>query len=181
MIRRRLGQRGPWRCQLVCLLVAAGAWWAAPLCAGEASVTVTPSASYAFPSDSLPALCDGKEPRDSNDHDIPRLTFWKRLGTTEWVQYDFDAPTEVSSVEVYWFDDGPSGGCRVPASWRLLFKKGGKWVPVELLPGEEYGTTKDKPVRVMFRPVSSRDFRLEAVLRKGFSGGILEWRLLGGN
>jgi len=177
MIRRRLGQRGPWRCQLVCLLVAAGAWWAAPLCAGEASVTVTPSASYAFPSDSLPALCDGKEPRDSNDHDIPRLTFWKRLGTTEWVQYDFDAPTEVSSVEVYWFDDSPGGGCRVPEAWTVLYNTGYVWVPVGK--PSAYGVARDRFNRVTFEPVVTASLRIEVRQPEGKASGILEWKLNG--
>ena len=34
-------------------------------------------------------------------------------------------------AEVYWFDDQPGGGVRVPASWRLLYKDGDQWKPVE--------------------------------------------------
>ncbi len=137
-------------------------------------------ASHVFGGDRLTALRDGVLPRNSSDGTVPRFTWWPRKGSVQWVEYGFQELKRVSGTEVYWFDDGPSGGCRVPASWRLLYKKGGKWVPVELLPGEKYGTRRDGMVRVRFRPVSSRNFRLEVKLKKGFSGGILEWRLLGG-
>jgi hypothetical protein len=48
------------------------------------------------------------------------MTWWPRKGTTEWVQYDFDQPRQVSSVAVYWFDDTPGGGCGLPRRWRVL-------------------------------------------------------------
>ncbi len=137
-------------------------------------------ASHVWGGDRLTALRDGILPSKPGDRSVPRFTWWPRKGTIQWVEYGFQKPRTVSAAQVYWFDDGPSGGCRTPASWRLLYKKGGKWIPVELLPGETFGTAKDKAVRVRFRPVSSRDFRLEAKLKKGFSGGIVEWRLLEG-
>ena len=48
---------------------------------------------------------DGLEPKNSNDHTIPRFTWWDHRGSAEWVQYDFGKPRKVSAVEVYWFDD----------------------------------------------------------------------------
>ena len=35
----------------------------------------------------------------------------------------FAKPSTVSTTEVYWFDDTGRGGVRVPASWRLLYKR----------------------------------------------------------
>ncbi len=137
-------------------------------------------ASHVWGGDRLTALRDGVLPSKPGDRSIPRFTWWPRKGTVQWVEYGFLEPRTFSAARVYWFDDGPSGGCRTPASWRILYKKGGKWIPVELLPGESYGTAGDRMVRVRFRPVTSRDFRLEAKLKKGFSGGILEWKLLRG-
>ncbi len=58
------------------------------------------------------------------------MTWWDHRGTTEWVQYDFAAPKKISSTEIYWFDDTGEGECRVPQSWRLLYKSGDAWVPV---------------------------------------------------
>ena len=63
------------------------------------------SSSYCWPPDSVAAVNDQAEPADSNDHSIPRLTWWDHKGTAEWLQYDFDRPTKVAAVEVYWFDD----------------------------------------------------------------------------
>jgi hypothetical protein len=77
------------------------------------------------------ALNDFIEPDSSSDQRIPRCTWWDHKGRREWVQYDFEKPTEVSAIEVYWFDDTGSGACRIPASWQLLARQGDDWVPVK--------------------------------------------------
>ena len=64
-----------------------------------------PSASHFFPADALVALNNQAKPSKSDDESIPRFTWWDHRGTKEWVQYDFDKPTRVSAVEVYWFDE----------------------------------------------------------------------------
>jgi hypothetical protein len=92
---------------------------------------------------SLAAISDGKLPTDSNDHSIPRFTWWDRKGSHEWVQYDFRKPREVSGVQVYWFDDRPrGGGCRVPESWEVHYLAGREWKPV--VGASEYGTQRDQ-------------------------------------
>jgi hypothetical protein len=89
--------------------------------------------------------------------------------------YTFDKPRQLKAAEVYWFDDGPSqGGCRVPASWRLLVKVGDEWKEVAHASG--YGLEKDRFNRVSFDAIETSAIRLEVKLRPGFSGGILEWR-----
>ena len=51
--------------------------------------------------------------------------------STEWITYEFPKPSKVSSSTVYWFDDEPWGGCRVPQSWKLYYKdEQGGWTPV---------------------------------------------------
>jgi len=63
--------------------------------------------------------------------------------TLQWVQYTFKKPATVSSTKVYWFDDGPWGGCRVPVSWKLLYQtQNGEWKPVQ--PKGAFNTTKDQ-------------------------------------
>jgi len=133
------------------------------------------SASHRFPSDSAAAMNDQMLPTSSIDHEIPRLTWWDHRGTTEWVQYDFAAPARVSSVEVYWFDDTGRGGCRVPKSWRVLYRAGGQWKPA---PGASAcGVEKDRFNRATFDAVETDGLRLEVELQPKFSGGILEWRV----
>jgi Beta-L-arabinofuranosidase, GH127 catalytic domain/Beta-L-arabinofuranosidase, GH127 middle domain len=135
-----------------------------------------PTASHTWGGDTVKALSDGREPKSSNDHSIPRHTWWDHRGTAEWVQYDFDAPREVTGVEVYWFDDTGVGQCRVPASWRLLYRQNGKWLPVDQ--PTAYGVEKDKFNRTTFTPVKTDGLRIEVQLRDNVSGGVLEWRVL---
>ena len=132
------------------------------------------TASYIY--DDIDAVADGREPKNSNDHDIPRLTFWDHKGTSEWVQYDYANPKTVSGVSVYWFDDAPlGGGCRVPKSWRLLYKDGDVFKPVTA--ATAYGTDTDHDNRATFTPVTTSALKLEVRLQDGFSGGILEWKV----
>jgi len=132
-------------------------------------------ASHCWDADSPEACFDGKEPKDSNDHSIPRFTWWDHTGTSEWIARPFDKPTKVSAVSVYWFDDARNGGgCRVPKSWRLLYQSGGQWKAVE--GPSNFGTGLDQYNHVAFKPVTTTALRIEVLLQPQFSGGILEWK-----
>jgi len=137
--------------------------------------TIPATASHCYDSDTVMALSDKLLPRSSNDHSIQRMTFWPHKGTKEWVQYDFEKPREISGAAVYFFDDTGVGGCRVPKSWRLLYKDGGNFKQVPKASG--YGVEKDKFNSLKFRPVQTSALRLEVQLQQDFSGGILEWRV----
>jgi len=133
------------------------------------------SASHVFDGDTVDALDDGLVPTASNDQSIPRFTWWDHQGTMEWVQYDFPQPKAVSGVEVYWFDDTGSGGCRVPKTWRVLYLAGGEWKPA---PGTKAATAIRNQFNVLsFPTLKTPSLRLEVDLQPGFSGGILEWRV----
>ena len=71
---------------------------------------------------------DQFEPESSDDA-AGYMHWWPKTGTAEWIEYAFDAPVRVSEASVYWFDDTGGGGCRVPASWRVLYKSGGGVAP----------------------------------------------------
>jgi len=142
-----------------------------PTIASESKV----SASHVWHADHLDALNDQIEPKNSGDHDIPRFTWWDHKGGTEWVQYDFAKPATVSHVEVYWFDDTGRGACRTPVSWKLLYKSGKDWKPVE--GAGNYGLAKDQFNKVTFTPVETDALRLEVQLQPQYSGGILEWKV----
>ena len=133
------------------------------------------SASHCFETDTVEALIDGLEPKNSNDHSIPRFTWWDHRGTREWVQYDFGKPRQISAVQVYWFDDSGVGQCRVPQSWKVLYQDGENWKPVEN--PSSYTTQRDGYNRVQFKPVGTTALRLEVQLQPQFSGGILEWKI----
>jgi uncharacterized protein len=138
--------------------------------------TSTPSASHVWRHDHLAALNDQVEPQHSGDHDLPRFTWWDRVGSGEWVQYDFAAAAKIAAVEVYWFDDTGRGRCRTPQSWKLLYRDGDAWKPVPT--DGEFPVAKDRYNRVEFAPLTTDALRIEAQLQPEFSAGILEWRVL---
>jgi len=121
------------------------------------------------------ALNDQYEPADSKDGSASYLHWWPKKNTTEWVQYDFDSTYTVSSSKVYWFDDSPWGGCRIPASWKLLYRKDGQWVAVKN--SGAYTVTKDGYDTISFEPVTTTAMRLEVQLPAEFASGIHEWMI----
>jgi hypothetical protein len=148
---------------------------AEPLAAPTLASRATASASHCWQNDTLAALHDQIEPAASDDTKIPRFTWWDHRGTKEWVQYDFARPEKVCTVEVYWWDERRlNAHCRVPQSWRLLYRAGGEWKPVPGL--EVFPTEMDRFNRVTFDAVETQALRIEVQLQPEWSGGILEWR-----
>jgi hypothetical protein len=121
------------------------------------------------------AINDQAEPLSSEDPSNTYFHWWPKKGTTEWVEYAFGGSKTVSEVEVYWFDDTGHGECRVPSSWRVLYKDGGAWKPVENR--QAYGVEKDRYNRVGFKPVTTTGLRLEVMLQSSWSAGIQEWKV----
>jgi uncharacterized protein len=143
--------------------------------AGAVSNGFQVRASHVWTNDTLTAVNDGVTPKASNDQSIPRHTWWDHKGTDEWISYRFPKPRKIDGCAVYWFDDTGVGGCRVPAEWRLLWRDGDEWKPVNLIPDMKYDTAPDRFNRVLFAPVVTRELKLEVKLKEGFSGGVLKW------
>lgn len=146
----------------------------------DAHVWSTPAsspitASHCFESDSLEAVNDGILPRNSDDRDIPRFSWWPNRGTSEWLQWTFAKPQAVGKVEVYWFDDTGTGQCRVPAECRVEYRDGTAWKPVPS--AAPLGVAKDRFNAITFPPVTTDALRLVVKLGEGVSGGVLEWRV----
>jgi hypothetical protein len=121
------------------------------------------------------AINDQSEPRSSRDNSDIYFHWWPKKGTTEWVEYAFEKPATVSETEVYWYDDTGRGECRTPASWRLLYKDGETWKPVEA--AEPYGVEKDRFNKLSFKPVATTGLRLEVTMQPNWSTGIQEWKV----
>jgi hypothetical protein len=125
---------------------------------------------------SLSAIHDGLVPKDENDRSIPYYHWWPKEGTTEWVSYEFTTEKTVSHTTVYWFDDGPWGGCRVPESWKAYYKnKVGDWTPVENT--NPYGVEKGIGNEVVFKPVTTNSMKIEIKLPEKNASGIYEWEV----
>jgi uncharacterized protein len=103
------------------------------------------------------------------------LHWWPLKNTVEWITYDFEDMQTVSESSVYWFDDGPWGGCRIPASWKLYYKKGEEWIAVENT--IEYPITKDEMNKVSFKPIQTKSMKLEIQLPEEFATGLYEWEV----
>lgn len=118
------------------------------------------------------ALNDGDVPASSGETSYA-FHWWPRKGTTEWVEYSFSEARVFREARVYWFDDTGRGEVRLPASWRILYKKGEDWLPVQAR--GPYEIAKDRFCRVRFAPVRTTALRLEVVLQPDWSAGIHEW------
>lgn len=121
----------------------------------------------------LKALNDQSAPTESKDQSNNYLHWWPAKDTLEWVMYEFDQPYTISESQVYWYDDKPWGGCSIPASWKLLYKKGDEWIPVQTI--GSYEIAKDKFNSVRFEPISTTAIRMEVQLPKEDAAGIHEW------
>ena len=122
----------------------------------------------------LSAINDRLVPKDENDRSVPYTHWWPKNSTTEWLGYEFPQVSKVQSATVYWYDDGPWGGCRVPQSWRILYQDAqGEWQPVS--GADQYPTDKGSACTVNFDPVSTKALRLEVKLPIDNSAGLFEW------
>jgi DUF1680 family protein len=108
---------------------------------------------------SLNTVNDGFGPAHSNDRKVPFFSLWPKNNATEWIGLTFEQPETVSSAAVYWYDDGPWGGCRIPLWWKIQYKaEDGEWKDVTNT--QEYVSKKDVLNTVTFEPVKAQDVRL---------------------
>ena len=121
----------------------------------------------------LSAVNDQAEPANSNDHSVLYYHWWPDKDKLEWVEYDFNKPEIISKTKVYWFDDGPDGGCRIPDSWEILYLNGNIWESVSAK--TPYKVTKDGWDSLLFNPVKTTAVKIKVKLNKDFASGIYEW------
>lgn len=130
--------------------------------------------SIAAPTPSLSAINDRLVPTDGDDRSIPYTHWWPKNNSTEWLAYEFKEATEISTSTVYWYDDQPWQGCKVPDSWKLYYKNDkGEWAEVGHPSG--YPTDKGLPCTVTFDPVKTTSVKLELVQPVDKSCGVFEW------
>ena len=126
------------------------------------------------PAASLSAVNDRLVPKDGTDRSMPYYHWWPKQGVTEWIAYEFPEASTVQSSTVYWYDDGPWGGCRVPKAWRIFFKNdNGEWQSVSGV--DKYPTTKGTACTVNFEPVKTKAIKIEIDLPSDNSAGLFEW------
>jgi DUF1680 family protein len=122
----------------------------------------------------LIAINDQLLPQNSNDGGVFYYHWWPLKDTLQWIQYTFEKSEKVSKVKVYWFDDSPWGGCRVPEYWKIEYlATDGSWK--EVTTSGPYGTEKDKLNEVSFEPVETSALKLVVKLPKENASGVYEW------
>ncbi len=141
-----------------------------PTIASESKITASHNVK------SITAINDQLFPKDENDRSVPYYHWWPKEGTTEWIAYKFQDAKTISRSTVYWYDDGPWGGCRVPKSWKLYYKTtSGEWKTVDNT--TVYGTEKGVGNEVSFKPVTTTEIKLEVKLPEKNASGIFEWEV----
>lgn len=139
-----------------------GAWITpvppAPIRAVQASGSVEKKwTGYNDQNTDVGSLYDGRDPLSSADESYRYIRLRSPVGSPATIDYELQAPTRLSSAQVYWFDDRRF--CRLPQSWRILYKDGEQWRPVSN--HEPYGVRKDTFNRVTFDAVTTTAVRLE--------------------
>ncbi|MBE6331477.1 MAG: glycoside hydrolase family 127 protein [Bacteroidales bacterium] len=125
---------------------------------------------------SISAINDRLVPKSENDQNIPYYNWFPKKGGMEFIEYSFAQATPVQSSTIYWFDDSPWGGCKVPKSWRLLYRAyDGSWKPVEGV--ANYPVKKGVANTVQFKQVTTTAIRLEVTQPDNASCGIYEWEI----
>ncbi|HKE28070.1 MAG TPA: glycoside hydrolase family 127 protein [Bryobacteraceae bacterium] len=154
---------------------------AAAVPAKPPTVVTRAKATSSGPKD-VSRIQDDDEPAASNDGSM--YFDWWPQGTGNgqqaqihngWIEYAFEVPATVSECQLYWFDDTGRGGVRVPAKWRILYKDGSEWKPVEN--AGAWGVEKDNYNKVEFKSVTTGGLRLEVDFQAGFSAGVQRWRV----
>jgi len=122
---------------------------------------------------SLDAIKDQVVPKNSADSSALQLDFWPHKDTTEWLLFEWDDEHEISSVKVYWFDDTGRGACRLPESWKVLYRDAASsFKPVRA--NTSYGLKKDTFNKVNFDPVTTNAIKIEITLQQEWSAGVQE-------
>lgn len=144
----------------------------APGLAGRAQVELSFVSSNCQPS----AVHDGIEPARSSEQAPATCHWWPHKGGEEWVQYGWAGPVTVERACVYWFDDTGRGECRLPKQWRLEYRDGEAWKPVDLR-GKQFPVQADAWCEVEFEPVSTDRLRLLVQMQDGYAAGVHEWKV----
>jgi hypothetical protein len=112
---------------------------------------------YNDQNDDIGAVFDGREPLNSADQSYRFFRMRPPVGEPAWLEYAFRAPTRISSARAYWFDD--KRFCRLPDSWRILYRDGDAWRPV--VTSGTYRVEKDAFSTISFEPVTTTAVRVE--------------------
>jgi hypothetical protein len=155
-----------------CVITSVQAQGVSPATNANLAVVATPSTSFVSGHETLAAINDGLEPKNSGDKRHGAYGNWPLKGT-QWVQYEWSQPVSISRADVYWFSDG--GGVRLPVASRLLYWDGSAFVPVKHAAG--LGVQGDTYNTTTFDAITVSKLKLEFDSLETASSGILEFKV----
>lgn len=139
-----------------------------------ATLAAQAKVEFSCPVPARGSITDGLVPADENDRSIPYTHWWPKQNSTEWITYTFPEMKEIKTSTVYWYDDQPWGGCKVPDTWKLYYQdEQGSWQ--EVPNADAYPTKKGIACTVNFDPVKTRAVKLELKQPETASCGLFEW------
>lgn len=141
----------------------------------RAQTNIAPNAvattSYVSPWETIAALNDGFTPANSNDKTNGAYGNWNNPNSLQWVQYDWSQTYTVTSIQVYWFNDG--GGVLTPTTAYAEYWNGSAWVNIGNVPlvTNAFNTLAVNNINMTRLRVT--------MLNPTQSTGMLEWRVYG--
>jgi len=131
----------------------------------------TATTSYVSTWETLRAVNDNSNPANSNDKSAGAYGNWNNPNSIQWVQYDWPQNFNLSSTQIYWFDD--NGGVRTPTRAYVEYWNGSAWVNAGNVP-----LVKDTFNTLALNGIVTNRLRV-SMLNATQSTGILEWRVAG--
>lgn len=131
----------------------------------------TASTSYVSSWETIAALNDNFTPANSNDKSHGAYGNWNNPNSLQWVQYDWSQTYAVTSIQVYWFNDG--GGVLTPTTAYAEYWNGSAWINLGNVPlvTNAFNTLSFSSVNMTRIRVTMRNTTQ--------STGMLEWRVMG--
>jgi parallel beta-helix repeat protein len=126
-------------------------------------LTVTPTASYTYPGDTVLGPLDGSYANS------PRWTSWNSKNPQDWYAVQFDRPVVAGRIALHFYDD--KGGVQPPKDYTIEYWDGSAWQPVT-----ETERRPEAPAAgfntVSFEPVSAAGFRLVGTNQNPVNFGV---------
>lgn len=131
----------------------------------------TVTTSFVSTWETLNAVNDNSNPANSNDKSAGAYGNWDNPNSIQWVEYNWSQNYNLSSTQVYWFDD--NGGVLTPTHAYIEYWNGSAWVNAGNVP-----LVKDAFNTLTLNGVVTNRLRI-SMLNATQSTGILEWRVTG--
>jgi hypothetical protein len=142
----------------------------APVVANIAALA-TATTSYVSAWETIRAVNDNSNPTNSNDKSAGAYGNWNNPNSIQWVQYDWPQHFNLSSTQIYWFDD--NGGVLTPTRAYVEYWNGSAWVNAGNVP-----LVKNAFNNLALNGIVTNRLRV-SMLNATQSTGILEWRVAG--